>query len=79
MPIYEYACNSCKEKFEQLVRSMSSDTKIKCPRCGSTKTARALSVFAVSGDGARSNSSSSSGHVHSGMCGCGKRAGSCGM
>ena len=33
MPIYEYACNSCNEKFEQLVRSMSSDTKIKCPRC----------------------------------------------
>lgn len=54
MPIYEYTCKSCDHRFEQLVRSMSKaddQPKIKCPECGSTKTARALSVFAaVSGN-----------------------------
>jgi putative FmdB family regulatory protein len=79
MPIYEYTCEKCHEKFEKLVRS-STDGKPECPKCGSAKTARTLSVFAAVGGGDSSSSSSSSGgHVHSGMCGCGKRAGSCGM
>ena len=47
MPIYEYACKNCDTKFEKLVRSMNSSEKVDCPKCGSTKTARALSVFAV--------------------------------
>ena len=82
MPIYEYTCQSCKKPFEHFARSMSATTDVKCPACGSTKTARALSVFAVSGGGggaSSSTSSSSSGHVHSGTCGCGKPRGSCGM
>ena len=52
MPIYEYACRSCEKKFEKLVRSMSSQEKIPCPACGSVKTARAMSVFAVGAGGA---------------------------
>ena len=47
MPIYEYTCKACEEKFEQLVRSMSNTDKVKCPKCGSSKTARALSVFSA--------------------------------
>src|SRR6185437_780269 len=47
MPIYEYTCRACEKKFEQLARSMQSDVPAKCPSCGSTKTARAFSVFAV--------------------------------
>jgi len=50
MPIYEYACKKCSKKFDHLARTMSaSDVKVKCPECGSTDTARALSVFAVRG------------------------------
>jgi putative FmdB family regulatory protein len=47
MPIYEYACNDCETKFEKLVRSMSSDEKVPCPKCGSKKTARTLSLIAA--------------------------------
>ena len=78
MPIYEYTCGKCDAKFEQLVRSMSNadDAKIKCPACGSDKTARALSVFAVSsGGGAKGD-----GGGDDPMCGrCGGAPGSCQM
>ena len=33
MPTYEYECLSCKHKFEVL-QSMSSRPKTKCPECG---------------------------------------------
>ena len=78
MPIYEYTCESCSNKFEQLVRTMSGEPKAKCPECGSTKTARSLSVFAVGAEGARSKSSASGADVP--MCGrCGGPPGSCQM
>jgi putative FmdB family regulatory protein len=67
MPIYEYACEQCGEKFEQLVRSMSGEAKIACPKCASSKTKRALSVFAVGAE-----SGKSAGAAAPGMCGrCG--------
>ena len=52
MPIYEYACQACDKKFEKLVRSMTSKEKIACPACGSTRTERTMSVFAVASQGA---------------------------
>lgn len=57
MPIYEYTCRQCNTKFEQLVRTMNGADKFKCPECGSSKTARALSVFAVGPEGPRSAAS----------------------
>ncbi len=76
MPIYEYTCQSCGVKFEQLVRTMSGagEAKFKCPECGSPETARALSVFAV----ADSAGKGSTPEVP--MCGrCGGAPGSCSM
>ena len=58
MPIYEYTCRECNAKFEQLVRTMSGEQKFQCPKCGSSKTARALSVFAVSAEGGKGSDSS---------------------
>ena len=58
VPIYEYACQGCSQKFEQLVRSMSKSQKFKCPNCGSEKTARTLSVFAVGAESSKSSASS---------------------
>ena len=75
MPIYEYTCQGCGAKFEQLQRSMSNEVKPKCPDCGSPKTARAMSVFAVGADsGGKSSASSDL------TCGrCGGAPGSCSM
>ncbi len=47
VPIYEYACKSCDTRFEKLLKSMNDREKVECPECGSTKTARTMSVFAV--------------------------------
>ncbi len=56
MPIYEYACKSCKTTFEQLVKRMSEGGKVvTCPKCGSKDTGRALSVFAVGASAASSH------------------------
>jgi putative FmdB family regulatory protein len=55
MPVYEYKCNGCDARFEELVRSMSARQQVKCPQCGSSRTARTLSVFAVSSESAKSS------------------------
>ena len=74
MPIYEYTCKSCDKSFEKLVRTMSGDEKIVCPECGSTRTARALSLFAVGAPGTKSAAEDAP------MCGrCGGAPGSCEM
>jgi putative FmdB family regulatory protein len=73
MPIYEYLCGKCNLKFEQLVRTMDAQARFACPKCGSEKTARTLSVFAVG-----TESGKSAGDMPS--CGrCGGAPGSCGM
>jgi len=61
MPIYEYRCPSCGEKFEKLVR-FGSDAAVHCPRCDSDAPQRQISLFAHTGgasDSAPSYSSSS--------------------
>ena len=50
MPIYEYACSDCGEKFETLVRSGSTP---ECPRCHSVALEKQLSVFATSAESSR--------------------------
>lgn len=47
MPIFEYRCSECGEKFETLVYS-SSEESIECPACGSIQTEKQLSLFASS-------------------------------
>ena len=76
MPVYEYTCEKCKKRFDELVRSMSSEAKPICPACGSPKTTKVLSVFAVGAEGA----TKSSGGGDDPMCGrCGGAPGSCQM
>lgn len=73
MPIYEYVCETCKSKFEKLVRSMNSTEAAACPKCGGAKTNRQFSSFAV---GAGQSSSPSTGG-HGGGCACCSAAPSC--
>ena len=47
MPLYEYECVKCGEKFE-LRRSMSdSDSEIRCLKCGAKHPQRVFSAFAM--------------------------------
>ncbi len=46
MPIYEYRCESCQERFEALVYA---STVVACPECGSKTVEKQFSTFAVGG------------------------------
>jgi putative FmdB family regulatory protein len=45
MPIYEYVCEDCGEKYEKLVRSNLATVELKCPRCGGSQARKAFSIF----------------------------------
>jgi len=45
MPIYEFQCKECSERFETLVRS--SDVPA-CPKCGSENLQKLISAHAIS-------------------------------
>ena len=51
MPLYEYRCQDCGEKFEKLTRIGSRDQEVTCPLCGSSRTKRAISLCATAGSG----------------------------
>jgi putative FmdB family regulatory protein len=72
MPIFEYVCDDCGERYERIV--MNGNTKITCPKCASGKNTIQLSVFAAHGNGAKSSGGSSpasgSGGGCGGSCGC---------
>ena len=45
MPIYEYRCETCDERFEKLRRSMSQTSdNVTCPACESTDVRRLISA-----------------------------------
>jgi putative FmdB family regulatory protein len=78
MPIYEYACEECKTRFERLV--MSKNGKPECPKCGSHKAAMQFSVFAAHGGngGGSASAISSSESAPSSASGCGCTPRGCG-
>ncbi|MGB2800319.1 MAG: zinc ribbon domain-containing protein [Dehalococcoidia bacterium] len=47
MPIYEYECAKCGERFELRRSIADSDSDTKCPKCSAENTRRVLSVFAT--------------------------------
>lgn len=66
MPMYDYHCKNCGEKFEELVYSSSTpDDEIECPNCNEKQSERLLSAPMVSTSTA---SSGASAHTHAG-CG----------
>ena len=53
MPMYEYDCPDCSERFDQIVKLR--DPNPPCPRCEGTQTKRRLSIpAAILGNGMRS-------------------------
>jgi putative FmdB family regulatory protein len=76
MPIYEYACKQCDQRFEKLVRA---STKVECPACGSASLEKQMSVFAA-GVGALTSTPMSSSEVAAcGMCGDPGGPGACSL
>ncbi len=45
MPIYEYWCAECQQRFEELVSS--ADTRVACPQCRGHRVDRQMSVFST--------------------------------
>lgn len=45
MPIYEYECQKCGEKFEQYRPLSASDEAVKCPRCEAEHPKRHFSFY----------------------------------
>jgi len=45
MPIYEYECTKCGDRFELRRSIADSDSEIKCPHCGKEQPRRVFSTF----------------------------------
>lgn len=73
MPIFEYICEKCENRFEALVYG---NEKAACPKCKSTKLAPQLSVFSVS---AKSGPSAKPAAGPCGSCGDPRGPGACSM
>lgn len=58
MPIYEYRCEDCGKTFDKFVRSISAEFRVICPKCGSERCHKNISLFGTTG--AQETSSASS-------------------
>lgn len=67
MPIYEYTCDECDNRFEKFVRTMTTPLEVKCPKCGSLHVRKGWSVFGTSGgNGSAGSFSASAGGCNTG-------------
>lgn len=67
MPMYEYVCTGCKQKFDRLLPMAQRDEEQVCPMCGATAVRNAITAFGCAG----SADSGSTGHgPGSGCKGC---------
>jgi putative FmdB family regulatory protein len=72
MPIYEFHCEACGRDSEVLARSVNWQGT-PCPRCGSQRLTKKLSVFASATGGQSAEAPSCTGQPRScGLCGTGK-------
>jgi putative FmdB family regulatory protein len=69
MPIYEYVCQDCGEKYEKFVRSSTAKIELICPECGSQHVEKAFSVFGAIGKSSKSGSSASNLSSSAAACG----------
>lgn len=47
MPLYEFECSSCGERFEKLMAAADKVNTVECPKCDSRSVERIPSAFAV--------------------------------
>ena len=60
MPIYEYECRKCKERFEVLQKINEDNRGVHCPRCNADRPHKVLSTFSAGSAGSSSGCSSGS-------------------
>lgn len=56
MPLFEFACNDCGTRFEEIV---ARDASVSCPKCGGSGVRKLFSAFAVGRAGASSSRTTS--------------------
>jgi putative FmdB family regulatory protein len=61
MPVYEYRCEECDERFELFVRSMTKQNTFTCPECGSQRIRKNVSLFGIASTGGSVTSTASCG------------------
>lgn len=49
MPIYEFYCQDCNTIFSFFSRSVNTDRRPDCPKCGKKQLPRRMSMFSVTG------------------------------
>ncbi len=59
MPIYEYICKSCGEKFSLLQSVKATEKETACPKCASGEVKKVMSAFCCSNAGTGFSSSPS--------------------
>jgi len=58
MPLYEYSCQDCGDRFEVLQRMGEGAASVLCPGCGGREVRKQHSTFAASVSGSTSSFSS---------------------
>jgi len=48
MPIYEYICRSCSERFSVLQKLSAAEKDTECPKCSSKEVKKLMSSFCCS-------------------------------
>ncbi|MEW6368860.1 MAG: zinc ribbon domain-containing protein [Acidobacteriota bacterium] len=59
MPMYEYECQACGERFELLQKLGATNEGVTCPKCGAAQSERVASSFASGTRGPACSPSSS--------------------
>jgi len=49
MPIYEFVCRVCGERFERVCRMGETGAGVECPACGKSGARKVPSTFAAAG------------------------------
>lgn len=73
MPIFEYKCTNCNNKFEVLHKTSTNSEEVTCPKCDSSKNKKLFSAFIASVE----SSSFSGSNCATGNCGIPEPVGGC--
>ncbi len=60
MPIFEYVCQECGNKFEKLILSSRRRKALRCPSCGAENVEKSISMFSAGGGSVSLGSASAS-------------------